>query len=100
MLQARDLYAAVRPRSRRCGGTRVHSDSPDAGSFQCSSDQINKIMHMIEWVQRGNMHGIPTCSHSATSRTGWLGDIQAFSQTAIFNRDMAGFFSKWAPDVA
>lgn len=28
-----------------------------------------------------------------------MGDIQAFSQTAIFNMDMAAFFSKWVQDI-
>ena len=28
-----------------------------------------------------------------------MGDIQAFGQTAYFNMDMAGFFTKWLPDV-
>ena len=80
-------------------GRVFHSASPDAGHFQCSSDLINKIMHMIVWVQRGNMHGIPTDCPQRDERAGWMGDIQSFSQTAIFNMDMAGFFSKWLPDV-
>ena len=41
-------------------GRVFHSASPDVGHFECSSDLINKIMHMIVWVQRGNMHGVPT----------------------------------------
>ena len=28
-----------------------------------------------------------------------MGDIQAFSQTAIFQRDMAAFFTKWMYDI-
>lgn len=80
-------------------GRVFHSASPDAGNFQCSSDLINQIMHMIVWVQRGNMHSIPTDCPQRDERAGWMGDIQAFSQTAIFNMDMAGFFSKWVQDV-
>jgi len=80
-------------------GRVFHSASPDAGRFQCSNDRINKIMHMIVWVQRGNMHGIPTDCPQRDERAGWMGDIQVFSQTAIFNMDMAGFFGKWVRDV-
>jgi len=80
-------------------GRVFHSASPDAGHFQCSSELINQIMHMIVWVQRGNMHSIPTDCPQRDERAGWMGDIQAFSQTAIFNMDMAGFFSKWVQDV-
>jgi len=80
-------------------GRVFHSAAPDAGRFECSSDRINKIMRMIVWVQRGNMHGVPTDCPQRDERAGWMGDIQSFSQTAIFNMDMAGFFSKWVPDV-
>ena len=80
-------------------GRVFHSAAPDAGHFECSSDLINKIMHMIVWAQRGNLHGVPTDCPQRDERLGWMGDIQAFSQTAIFNMDMAGFFSKWVQDI-
>ncbi|MHA1563692.1 MAG: glycoside hydrolase family 78 protein [Alphaproteobacteria bacterium] len=88
-----------KPKADDLSGRVFHSASPDAGHFQCSSDLINKIMHMIVWVQRGNMHGIPTDCPQRDERAGWMGDIQSFSQTAIFNMDMASFFSKWLTDV-
>ena len=56
-------------------------------------------MHCVEWVQRANMFSVPTDCPQRSERLGWMGDIQAFSQTAIFNRDMAGFFTKWVPDI-
>ena len=80
-------------------GRAFHSDATDTGSFECSSELINQIMHMIFWVQRGNMHSIPTDCPQRNERGGWLGDIQSFSQTSIFNKDMAAFFSKWALDI-
>ncbi len=80
-------------------GRVFHSAAPDTGTFECSSDLINKIMHMIVWTQRGNMHSVPTDCPQRDERAGWMGDIQSFAQTAIFNMDMAGFFSKWVPDV-
>jgi alpha-L-rhamnosidase len=80
-------------------GRVFHSSAPDAGKFACSSDLLNKIMHCIVWVQRANMMSVPTDCPQRTERLGWMGDIQAFSQTAIFNMDMAGFFTKWIPDI-
>jgi alpha-L-rhamnosidase len=88
-----------RPDKDAITGCVFHSAAPDAGTFACSSDLINKIMHCVEWVQRGNMHGVPTDCPQRTERMGWMGDIQAFSQTAIFNRNMAGFFTKWVSDI-
>jgi alpha-L-rhamnosidase len=31
---------------------------------------------------------------------GWTGDAQAFAQTATFNMDVAGFFTKWLKDLS
>ncbi|MBI4326051.1 MAG: family 78 glycoside hydrolase catalytic domain [Chloroflexi bacterium] len=88
-----------RPTEDAIVGRVFHSAVPVAGSFACSNELINKIMHCVEWVQRGNMHGVPTDCPQRDEREGWMGDIQAFSQTAIFNMDMAGFFTKWVPDI-
>ena len=88
-----------RPGDDAIVGLVFHSAAPDAGKFSCSNDLINKIMHCVEWVHRGNMHSAPTDCPQRTEREGWMGDIQAFSQTAIFGRDMAGFFTKWVPDI-
>ncbi|MBI4326049.1 MAG: glycoside hydrolase family 78 protein [Chloroflexi bacterium] len=89
----------VRPAEDAILGRVFHSAAPDAGRFSCSNELINKIMHCVDWVQRGNMHGVPTDCPQRDERLGWMGDIQAFSQTAIFNRDMAGFFTKWVHDI-
>jgi alpha-L-rhamnosidase len=56
-------------------------------------------MHCIEWVQRDNLHGVPTDCPQRDEREGWMGDIQAFSQTAIYGMDMAAFFTKWVRDI-
>ena len=80
-------------------GRVFHSASPDAGKFECSSELINKINHMVVWVQRGNLHSVPTDCPQRDERGGWMGDIQSFAQTSMFNMDMSGFFCKWIPDV-
>ena len=41
----------------------------------------------------------PTDCPQRTERFGFTGDIQAFSQTSMFNMDMAGFYTKWLRDV-
>jgi alpha-L-rhamnosidase len=67
--------------------------------LETSSALLNQLMSNIAWTQRGNLVSIPTDCPQRDERLGWMGDIQAFSQTAIFNMDMAGFFSKWLQDV-
>jgi alpha-L-rhamnosidase len=43
---------------------------------------------------------VPTDCPQRDERLGWTGDAQAFSRTAAFNMDVAGFFTKWLADVA
>ncbi|MEI8314035.1 MAG: glycoside hydrolase family 78 protein [Verrucomicrobiota bacterium] len=80
-------------------GCVFHSAAPEAGTFECSAPLLNKIMAAIQWTQRGNLHSTPTDCPQRDERLGWMGDIQVFSQTAIFNRDMAAFFRKFLQDV-
>jgi alpha-L-rhamnosidase len=80
-------------------GCVLHSAAPETGQFASSSPLFNKIMDAIQWTQRGNLHSTPTDCPQRDERLGWMGDAQVFSQTAIFNRDMAAFFTKWLGDV-
>jgi alpha-L-rhamnosidase len=89
----------TRPEKNAVCGCVFHSSSPKAGEISCSNDTITKLMHCIEWTQRGNMMGVPTDCPQRNERLGWAGDIQSFSQAAIFQHDMAGFFTKWMHDV-
>lgn len=94
-----DEWYIYKPRLGDLVGRVVHSASLQAGRFECSSDLVNRIMHMVVWTQRGNLHSVPTDCPQRDERAGWMGDIQSFAQTAIFHMDMAGFFSKWLRDV-
>lgn len=77
----------------------VHSDIPRSGSFECSSQRVNRLYANIEWGQRGNFIGIPTDCPQRDERLGWLGDAQIFARTATYNRDVSAFFDKWLDDV-
>jgi alpha-L-rhamnosidase len=80
-------------------GRVVHSDTPLAGSFECSSPMINKLQKNIVWGQRGNFLSIPTDCPQRDERLGWTGDAQVFVRTASYNMDVAAFFAKWMVDV-
>ena len=75
------------------------SSALEAGRFECSSGRLNQLMRNIVWTQRANLMSAPTDCPQRDEREGWMGDIQAFSQTAIFNMDMAAFFTKWVQDI-
>ncbi|MEW6744733.1 MAG: glycoside hydrolase family 78 protein [Planctomycetota bacterium] len=75
------------------------SSCPQTGSFECSSALVNRLFLNILWTQRANLTSTPTDCPQRDERLGWMGDILAFSQNAIFNMDMAAFFTKWVRDV-
>ncbi len=81
-------------------GIVVHSDIPSTGSFECSNPMINQLQHNIVWGQKGNFVDVPTDCPQRDERLGWTGDAQVFIRTACFNRDVAGFFTKWLRDLA
>lgn len=80
-------------------GVVVCSSSPVVGSFECSSPLLNRLWLNILWTQHANMMSVPTDCPQRDERLGWTGDIVAFGQTAVFNKDMAAFFTKWFQDV-
>jgi alpha-L-rhamnosidase len=80
-------------------GRQINSDMAETGEFASSSPMLNKLWENILWTQRDNMHGIPTDCPQRDERMGWMGDIQIFVGTGIFNMDMAAFFKKWMRDV-
>ncbi|MCC6444993.1 MAG: glycoside hydrolase family 78 protein [Armatimonadetes bacterium] len=88
-----------RPAQDDLTGCVFHSAAPEAGRFECSSPMLNRLWENIVWTQRANLHSSPTDCPQRDERLGWMGDIQAFSQTAAFNMDMAAFFTKWVPDI-
>ncbi len=80
-------------------GLAFSSDPPVAGAFECSNPMLNQLWRNILWTQRDNMHSIPTDCPQRNERMGWMGDAQVFAQTAIYNMDMAAFFSKFTRDM-
>jgi alpha-L-rhamnosidase len=81
-------------------GIVVHSEIPSTGTFECSNPMINQLQHNIVWGQKGNFVDVPTDCPQRDERLGWTGDAQVFIRTACFNRDVAGFFTKWLCDLA
>jgi alpha-L-rhamnosidase len=90
---------ASKPRLDSITGRAFRSAMTESGTFECSDPMLNKLWQNILWTQRDNMHSIPTDCPQRDERLGWMGDIQIFVGTGIFNMDMAAFFTKWLRDV-
>lgn len=87
------------PRTDSITGRVFYSLMREVGAFACSDESLNQLWRNILWTQRGNMLSIPTDCPQRDERLGWMGDIQIFVGTGIFNMDMAAFFTKWMRDV-
>jgi alpha-L-rhamnosidase len=80
-------------------GRVVHSDTPPAGQFECSSDLVNRLWRNVTWGQRGNFLSVPTDCPQRDERLGWLADAQVFLPSAALNMDVAAFITKWGDDI-
>jgi len=78
----------------------VYSDMQTNGKFTTSNPLLNQLQHNIAWGQKGNFVDVPTDCPQRDERLGWTGDAQAFANTAAYNMDVSGFFTKWLKDVA
>lgn len=89
----------TRPQRSDLIGRQFNSAMTETGGFESSSPLLNQLWQNILWTQRDNMHSIPTDCPQRDERLGWMGDIQIFVGTGIFNMDMAAFYTKWLRDV-
>ena len=87
------------PTEETITGIVIHSEIPSTGTFECSDPLINQLQHNILWGQKGNFVDVPTDCPQRDERLGWTGDAQVFIRTAAFNRNVAGFFTKWTRDL-
>jgi len=77
----------------------VRSGLSDAGSFQCSNDQINHIYSNMLWSVRDNYFDVPTDCDQRDERAGWCDGLEV-AGTGMFNLQTESFFSKWCQDIA
>jgi alpha-L-rhamnosidase len=80
-------------------GCFVHTDVARVGSFECSNDLINRIHQNILRGQLSNLMSVPTDCPQRDERHGWLGDAHLAAEEAMFNFDMAAFFTKFLRDI-
>ena len=80
-------------------GCVVHTDLERSGVFHCSCDLINRIHRNVNWGLLSNFSGIPTDCPQRDERFGWLGDAHLASESAVYNFDMAAFYTKYLRDI-
>jgi len=80
-------------------GRVVHTAVEPAGNFACSKQVLNDVQKIIVWGQKTNLHSIPTDCCQRDERMGWMGDAQGTAEEAIYNFDMAAFYTNFLRDI-
>jgi alpha-L-rhamnosidase len=79
-------------------GLVMHSDVEPAGSFECSNELFNKIVHGAKWAYLSNLMSIPTdCPHR--EKNGWTGDAHLACEQGLYTFNGAPVYTKWINDV-
>jgi alpha-L-rhamnosidase len=77
----------------------IYSDMKPTGTLVTSNPMLNQLQHNIQWGQKGNFVDVPTDCPQRDERLGWTGDAEVFFNTAAYNMDVSGFFTKWLQDL-
>jgi alpha-L-rhamnosidase len=80
-------------------GRVVHTAVDQVGSFACSKPILNSLQRIIVWGQTSNLYSIPTDCCQRDERMGWMGDAQGTAEEAIYNFDMAAFYTNFLRDI-
>ena len=78
----------------------VHTDVAQTGSFESSSDILNRIQKAMVITEQNNLHSVPTDCPQRDERLAWLNDMTVRFEEALFNFDMMLFYEKWLNDIA
>ena len=70
------------------------------GEFACSNETLNRIERLVRWTEASNLHGILTDCPQRDERMGWLNDLSARTDEALFNFGMERLMAKFTGDMA
>lgn len=76
----------------------LHSDTPETGSFESSSEVMNKTHRAVVDTLLNNLHSIPTDT-PMFEKNGWTGDASVGAEMFLMNLDSHNLFAKWIGDV-
>ena len=88
------------PEAETLTGIAVGTDCRPVGRFRTDNGLLNRIETMVQWTERSNLHGVPTDCPQRTERMGWLNDMMARCECALFHFDEANLLRKWLRDIA
>lgn len=76
----------------------VHTAARETGTFDSSSEIMNRTHRAVVDTLRNNIHGIPTDT-PMFEKNGWTGDAAIGAEMFLLNLDVHELFAKWLRDV-
>lgn len=76
----------------------VHTAARETGTFDSSSEIMNRTHRAVVDTLRNNIHGIPTDT-PMFEKNGWTGDAAVGAEMFLLNLDVHELFAKWLRDV-
>jgi alpha-L-rhamnosidase len=76
-------------------GRVVHSAVPPVGGFASSKPLLNEIQRLVQWGIASNLESMPTDCNQRDERMGWMADGHLYAEAAMYNYDMAAFYTNW-----
>lgn len=77
----------------------VYSDMDILSEFTCGNELVNKFVKNSVWSLKGNFLDVPT-DCPTRERSGFSGDLQAYSYTALYLADCYSVLRKWTDNQA
>eukprot|EP00164_Ancoracysta_twista_P006265 GFYU01008705.1.p1 GENE.GFYU01008705.1~~GFYU01008705.1.p1 ORF type:complete len:1064 (-),score=338.26 GFYU01008705.1:1031-4144(-) len=77
----------------------VRSSVEQTGSLQFSLNILNKIQRAVTWGTQTNLMSVPTDCDQRDERKGWMGDANLTAGEAVFNFDLAAFYTNFLRDI-
>lgn len=76
----------------------TRNSAPQVGSFECSSELMNKTFHLIDWAIRSNMQSVLTdCPHR--EKLGWLEQSYLMGNSIRYNYSLYHLYRKQIRDM-
>lgn len=77
----------------------VEDEMEHTGSFSCSNETLNQIIHNAFWGIRSNYKGMPVDCPQRNERQPWLGDrtMGCWGESMLF--DNHAMYNKWTRDI-
>jgi alpha-L-rhamnosidase len=80
-------------------GKVVRTAVAPVGGFSASKPILNQVQRLVEWGIASNLHSVPTDCNQRDERMGWLADAHLAAESAMWNYDMAAFYTNFLRDI-